>query len=145
VTTDASVGCRATLTVMSQSLSVAELEAKVGLTPDWSAEKGSPVSKGAVTLHKYTTLGFVSTVDRYAAPAAHIDSVLGRVEVQQDAVRALAGGDHPADARGVPVRLSVHLETEGEMFGFDVSARQLAALSNLGAHFGVEVVASAGP
>jgi hypothetical protein len=130
---------RATLAVLSTKLSADELAKAIASTPSWSVEKGTPVSKGARTLRRYSCVAFESALDSDADPSAHIDELLARLAPAQDAIRRLAGSPMSSDSRGVPVRVTLNIESSHEMFGFDLSSAQLTAIGELGAHLGVEL------
>jgi Domain of unknown function (DUF4279) len=130
---------RASLAILSPTLSVDEIVRAVALIPDWSAEKGTPIPGEAGNRHRYTAVAFESHLDAEADPAAHIDDLLSRVMPAKKAISALADATRAPGARGVPVRLSLYVESSRRMLGIDVSANQLAAMRELGAHFGVEV------
>lgn len=117
----------------------------IALDPDWRVEKGSPVKGNAGNVHRYAVVAFESRVEPQAEPSDHVDDVLHRAAPAQAAIRVLADPQLPAGSRGVPVSLSLYLESSEAMFGFDISADQLAAMARLGAHFGVEVDADPEP
>jgi hypothetical protein len=129
----------ATLTILSSTLSVDEMTRAIALTPDRTVEKGSPVKGKGGNVHRYSGVSFESRSDRQAGPEAHIDDLLVRLSPARDAIRRLADGTHAAGTRGVPVRLSLYVESSRSVVGLDVSSAQLTAIGELGAHFGVEV------
>jgi hypothetical protein len=130
---------RATLTILSPALSVDDIAQKLGLHPDWSVEKGTPVTRTASEVHRYTAVSFESRLDEEAEPSAHIEDLLLRLTPVKDAIRSLAGPAPGPGTRGAPVRLSLHIESSRSMLGIDISADQLAAIAELGAYWGVEV------
>jgi hypothetical protein len=104
------------------------------------AERGSQVTGASGNLHKYTAVAFQSGLASDATPSAHTEALLQRLSAAKSQIRALAGAPLPPEARGVPVTFSLNVESSDAMFGFELSAEQLAAIAQLGAHFGVEVV-----
>lgn len=130
---------RATLTILSATLSADELVKAIALTPDGIVERGSPVSGSSGNLHRFSVVSFESHLDPQADPFAHVDELLQRLAPARDAIRALAGSARPAESRDVPVRLSLHVESTHRMLGLDLSAEQLAVIAKLGAHLGVSV------
>jgi hypothetical protein len=133
---------RATLTILSEDLSVNEVSDTIGESPDWSVEKGTAIKGEPGNVHRYTAVGFESRVDSDAPPAAHVEDVLARVEPAKEAIRRLAGRRRASGSRGVPVKLSVHLESSRLMTGLEFSDSQLSAIADFGAHLGIAVDAS---
>ena len=131
--------CRATLTILSRTLKVDELVRAIALTPDRIVEKGSPITGKGGNVHRYSVVEFESHLDAEAEPSAHIDELLLRLSPTKEAIRALAEPNCAPGARGVPVRLSLYIESPRKMLGIDLSAEQLTAIGEFGAHLGVEV------
>jgi hypothetical protein len=130
----------ATLTIISATLSVDELVQAIGLTPDRTVEKGTQVKGKGGGVHRYSAASFESRPDRQAPPPEHIDDLLIRLSPAKEAILKLADGAHAPGSRGVPVRLSVYIfESAPRMVGLDLSAAQLMAIGEFGAHFGVVV------
>lgn len=136
---DSVMRTRATLVILSEVLSVDEIVSAVALTPDWTAERGTPVTGGSGNLRKYTAVAVQSGLAPDAPVSAHADVLLNRVSEAKDEIRALAGAAVPPESRGVPVSFSLNVESSDGMFGFGLSAGQLLAIAELGAHLGVEV------
>lgn len=141
---DSVMRTRATLVILSQTRSVDEIVRAVALEPDWTAERGSPVTGASGNLRKYTAVAFQSDPASDATPSAHAEGLLKRLSGAKSQIRALAGAPLPPESRGVPVSFSLRIESSDAMFGFELSAEQLAAIAELGAHFGVEVAVDEG-
>jgi Domain of unknown function (DUF4279) len=135
---------RATLVIASSTMSVEEALGIVGIEPDWSNERGSPVTGSSGNLHKYTTVAFQSRIAPESPPSAHVDALLKRVASATHEIRSLAGAAVLPESRGVPVTFSLYLESSKSMVGVGLSAEQLRAIAELGAHFGVEVAVDEG-
>lgn len=135
----------ATLTILSSTLSADELVRTIGVTPDRIVEKGSPVKGRGGGVHRYSVVAFESRPDRQADPPDHIDELLLRLGPAKEAIQALAGPARAPGSRGVPVRLSLYIESPRRMLGIDMSAEQLTAIGEFGAHFGVELDTDCAP
>lgn len=129
----------ASFTTLSSTLSVDELTRAIALTPDKTAERGTPVKGAGGGLHRYSVVSFKSRVDRQADPEAHIDDLLLRLGPARDAIRKLTEQRLAEEPQSVPARLSLYVESSASVVGLDVPSRQLKAIWELGAHFGVEV------
>jgi Domain of unknown function (DUF4279) len=130
---------RATLTILSRTLTADELVRAIGVTPDRVVEKGSPVKGTSGGVHRYSVVAFESHLDADAEPSTHLDELLLRLSPIREAIRALADPGCAPGARDVPVRLSLYIESPRRMLGIDLSAERLAAIGEFGAHLGVEV------
>jgi len=129
----------ATLTILSSTLSVQELEQMIAVSPDRTREKGDLRGREPNNVYPYSVVAFESHIDQTADPAAHVDDLLDRVSSAKDAIRHLSGATLSDDVRRFPVRFSLHLEsTQGEI-GFDFSSEQLKSMIELGARLGIDV------
>jgi hypothetical protein len=136
---------RATLTILSRTLSADDVVRAIASTPDRIVEKGSPVKGKGGNVHRYSVVEFESHLEPEAEPSAHIDELLLRLSPAKEAIRALADPTSAPGSRGVPVRLSLYIESPRKMLGIDMSAEQLTAIGEFGAHFGVEVDTDCAP
>jgi hypothetical protein len=109
------------------------------LTPDRTAEKGSPVNGTGGGIHRYSAVSFRSRIDHHAEPAAHIDDLLLRLSPARDAIRRLVEQRLAEEPQSVPARLSLYVKSSRSVVGLDVTSAQLTAIGQLGARFGVEV------
>jgi Domain of unknown function (DUF4279) len=130
---------RATLTILSRLHSTDEIVRALGLTPDRIVEKDTPVQGKGGNVHRYNVVEFESHVDAEAEPSAHVDNLLLRLSPAKETIRAFAEPARAPGGRGVPVRFSLYIESARQMFGIDMSAEQLRAIGECGAHLGVEV------
>jgi hypothetical protein len=130
---------RATLVILSATRSVKDIVGIVGLEPDWTTERGTPVSSLSENLRKYTAVAFNSRLPPDASPADHVTALLRRLTGATGNIRELSAAPLAPESRGVPVSFSLTIESSRAMFGFELSPEQLSEIADLGAHFGVEV------
>lgn len=128
-----------TFTITSSTHSVDELVRAIGLIPDRTVEKGSPVRGTRGNVHRYSAVSFRSRIDHHAEPGAHIDELLLRLSPARDAIRGLVEQRLAEEPQSVPARLSLYIKSSRSMVGLDVTSAQLTAIGELGARLGVEV------
>jgi hypothetical protein len=128
----------ATLVILSATRSVEELLALIPLEPDETWQRGS-LRAGGRSTHSLSGLSFSSRAERAAPPEVHIDDLLQRVMVAQQAIRAFAEGSPNAGPDPMPVRFWINVETSRPEVGIDIRPDQVAGIRELGAALGVEV------
>lgn len=129
----------AAFTILSSTLSVDEMVQAIGLTPDRTVDKGSPIKGTRGGVYRYNAVSFNSHIAHHGDPGAHIDDLLLRLSPAQEAIRGLVEQRLVEEPQSVPARLSLYVESSRSVVGLDVTHAQLTAIGELGAHFGVEV------
>jgi hypothetical protein len=114
----------------------------VPVTPDRTVQKGTQRGREAGNLHPYSSLTFKSRDDPegLSDPETHIEDLLLRLRSVKDALRSYSQrtrSDIPSFGTTVYMRLKI--ESTDREFGFGISDDKLRAISDLGAHLGVEV------
>src|SRR5580704_16095887 len=94
---DSVIRARAALVILSPTRTVEEIVRAVGLEPDWTAERGRPVSVESGKLREYTAVAFQSGLASDATLAAHAEALLKRLSAARSEIRALAGAPLPPE------------------------------------------------
>lgn len=133
----------ATLSVYSRTLSAQELIELIPVQPDRSWQKGTPNTRQGRDprhVHRLSGLSFRSRLDRSADPNAHLDDLLHLISTGKDALREFAERARVEDPETkTPLYVRLVVETTRGEIGFDFSDELLKAISDLGAHLGVEL------
>jgi hypothetical protein len=139
----------ATFVAYSHILTAQELGQLLPVQPDELWQKGAPrYKKNPVTswgkdprnVHRVSGVSVESRLDRSAPPEAHIDDLLRLLSPAKNTLRAFAQRARVEDLETkVPLYLTVVIETTRAEIGFDFPDEMLKAISDLGAHLGLEL------
>jgi hypothetical protein len=130
---------RASITVLSATVTAAELAQLIGVTPDRVLERGTAVRGSAGGVHRFSVAAYESCLEPNRPPSEHLDDLLTRLSPAQDALRVLAGEPHAGGGGGAAVRLHLFVEAETGTAALDIAPAQLAAIGLFGAQFAVTV------
>jgi Domain of unknown function (DUF4279) len=140
---------RASLSIYSRTLSVADLERLVPFPPDRSKEKGTPIyqrtplGRRPGSLQPHSVVTYESHVSRSEKMNAHLDDLLSRLEPAKDTLREFAqrarweGFQSPTGRPLAPAALSLWVYSTEASSGVDITPDRLKAILDLGVNLSV--------
>jgi hypothetical protein len=128
------INTRAHLTILSDGLAAAELEALIGLKPDGAWTKGDQMP-GGTRGRSFNGVVYESRVDEVPGePEAHVESLVRRLDPYAERIAALAG-----ELRVESARLWVVIHTTGHNPAYAFSPETLGILGRMGVELDVDV------
>jgi len=126
---------RVHLTLLSETLSPAEISMRLGVKGDQQWKQGSSIRKGSRARHKFNGWAMESAAAPEAPVAEHVNDLLTRLTPRADRLRDLiTDGTALLSAK---LWIAHHLENWNP--GFDLSPRQLSEIASLGVELCVDI------
>ena len=122
---------QASLTVLSDTLSAADLQVMIGLAPDQSWERGDPIGRPGRAFRRFSGWSLRDAPSE-EPPASHVSALLDRIAAAKENIATVAG-----DPRVHSVSLWVW--SEGRDFGLDLPPTCLGDIAALGAALKIDV------
>lgn len=123
------------LTLLSASLSSAQITDRLGIQPDRTWTKGQRRSRRSQIDHKFHGWQVESRAPEGASIADHLDNLLDRLQGHVRAIKAIASD--PVAVTSARCWIGHHVENWNP--GLEISSRQLGKLSRMGVALAVDI------
>lgn len=128
----------ATLVLVSEGRTSAELIAEVGLDPDRRWDRGE-VTGPSGHRHRYSGLRYGSGLGESATAAEHVQAVVTRMLPYRDRLRAIVGLGSEAQGQEHARRIAVLVQTGRQEVGMDFRTELLSSLVAMGCSLSLAV------